>query len=147
MSEAYDLVVVTSRQHVIQDQTLDWIDRNYPGIFHEVYFGNHWSLEGVSRKKSDICRAVGASVMIDDNTAYATECAAAGIHVFLYDWNHSYPWSKLPPSASSDPFITIVRDWSDVEQQLAALAPRILAANNSRSGSGLGQASSNGVCS
>jgi len=28
-----DLVVVTSRQHVIQDQTLSWIDKHYPGIF------------------------------------------------------------------------------------------------------------------
>jgi hypothetical protein len=29
-------VVVTSRQHVIQDATLDWIDRHYPGLFQEV---------------------------------------------------------------------------------------------------------------
>jgi len=127
LSESCDLVVVTSRQHVIQDQTLEWIDRNYPGIFQEVYFGNHWSLEGISRKKSDICRAVGASVLIDDNTTYATECAAAGIHVLLYDWDHSYPWSKLPPGSPRDPLIRVVRDWAEVEAALTALAPRILA--------------------
>jgi hypothetical protein len=63
----------------------------------EVYFGNHWSLEGVSRKKSDICAAVGAAVLIDDNPSYATECAGAGMHVLLYDWDSSYPWSKLAP--------------------------------------------------
>ena len=28
-----DLVVVTSRQHVIQDHTLTWIDKHFPGIF------------------------------------------------------------------------------------------------------------------
>ena len=33
LGENCDLVVVTSRQHVIQDQTLEWIDRHYPGIF------------------------------------------------------------------------------------------------------------------
>lgn len=31
--QGLDLVVVTSRQHVIQDQTLSWIDKHYPGIF------------------------------------------------------------------------------------------------------------------
>ena len=58
MGSTHDLVVVTSRQHVIQDVTLEWIDRHYPGMFQEVYFGNHFALEGVSRKKSDICRQV-----------------------------------------------------------------------------------------
>ncbi len=61
----------------------------------DVYFGNHWSLEGVSRKKSDICKSIGAGVLIDDNPTYAMECAQAGIHVLLYDWNNAYPWSKL----------------------------------------------------
>ncbi len=28
-----ELVVVTSRQHVIQDVTLDWLDRHYGGLF------------------------------------------------------------------------------------------------------------------
>ena len=56
LSSSCDLVVVTSRQHVIQDVTLDWIDRHYPGLFQEVYFGNHFALEGTSRKKSDICK-------------------------------------------------------------------------------------------
>ena len=56
MGLTHDLVVVTSRQHVIQDATLEWIDRHYGGLFQEVYFGNHFALEGVSRKKSDICK-------------------------------------------------------------------------------------------
>jgi hypothetical protein len=56
LSSTCDLVVVTSRQHVIQDITLDWIDRHYPGLFQETYFGNHFALEGTSRKKSDICK-------------------------------------------------------------------------------------------
>jgi 5'(3')-deoxyribonucleotidase len=33
LSSKYDLLVVTSRQHVIETQTLDWIDRHFPGIF------------------------------------------------------------------------------------------------------------------
>jgi hypothetical protein len=35
-------------------------------------------------------------VLIDDNVGYAMDCADAGINVLLYDWEESYPWSKLP---------------------------------------------------
>jgi hypothetical protein len=42
------------------------------------------------------CSTIGARVLIDDNPSYALECAAAGIHVLLYDWGGAYPWSKLP---------------------------------------------------
>jgi hypothetical protein len=41
-------------------------------------------------------RSIGAHVLIDDNVGYALDCADAGIHVLLYDWEGSYPWSKLP---------------------------------------------------
>ena len=51
-----DLVVVTSRQHVIRQPTLEWIQLHFPYIFSEVHFGNHWALHGTARKKSDICR-------------------------------------------------------------------------------------------
>lgn len=121
LAVSHELVVVTSRQHVIQDVTLNWIDRHYRGLFQEVYFGNHFALEGTSRKKSDICRAIGASVLIDDNPAYARECAAAGINVLLYDWEDGYPWSKLQAGESSE-LITVVRDWDEVEAVLARLS-------------------------
>ncbi|EFJ48032.1 hypothetical protein VOLCADRAFT_91189 [Volvox carteri f. nagariensis] len=132
LSEAeYELVVVTSRQHVIQDVTLDWLDRHYGGLFQDVYFGNHFALEGKSRKKSEICRTIGARVLIDDNPSYALECAAAGITVLLYDWEGEYPWSKLPSAGvhNSD-LIRVVRNWREVEAELASLAPRLKINNN-----------------
>ena len=52
-----DLVVVTSRQHCIQQPTLAWVQEHFPDVFREVHFGNHWALEGKSRAKSEICRS------------------------------------------------------------------------------------------
>lgn len=122
------LVVVTSRQHVIREPTLDWIEAHFPNVFDDVYFGNHFALEGSSRKKSEICKAVGANVLIDDNPNYALECAAAGIRVLLYDWNHGYPWSKTPDGPLHDR-ITRVRDWNEVEQALSILGAGFTAAS------------------
>ena len=48
------------------------------------------------------CRSIGAEVLIDDNPSYAVECAQAGIHVLLYDWDHSYPWSKTAEGPTHD---------------------------------------------
>ena len=56
LGKSCELVVVTSRQHCIQQPTLDWVDKHFPGIFSEVHFGNHWALEGKSKAKSEICR-------------------------------------------------------------------------------------------
>ena len=58
------------------------------------------------------CRSIGAEVLIDDNPAYALECAQAGIHVLLYDWDHAYPWSKTPGGGPTHDLITRwVRWW------------------------------------
>lgn len=118
LKESCDLVVVTSRQHVIQEQTLEWIDRHFPGIFSDVHFGNHFALEGESRPKSEICKSIGAEVLIDDNPRYALECAKAGIQVLLYDWNLAYPWSKTDEGPTHD-LITRVKDWDHVEVALS----------------------------
>ena len=83
-SQRFELHVVTSRQHVIEEHTRAWIDAYYPGIFEELHFGNHFSDEGEVRSKSDLCHSIGAVAIIDDNLIYATECAAAGIRTFLF---------------------------------------------------------------
>lgn len=121
LAEFCHLVVVTSRQHVIRHQTLDWIERHYPGIFSDVYFGNHFALEGEARPKSEICRSIGAEVLIDDNPRYAVECAQHNIGVLLFDHNNSYPWSKTS-DGPVHPLITRVESWDDVEASLLARA-------------------------
>ncbi|KAK9846065.1 hypothetical protein WJX84_005117 [Apatococcus fuscideae] len=116
-----DLVVVTSRQNAIQDATRAWLDQHFPQTFRDVFFGNHFAKEGASRSKSEICREVGASVLVDDNPGYAVDCAAAGLQVLLYDWRLSYPWNR-PCAALDHPHIHRVADWDAVEMALQQLS-------------------------
>ncbi|XP_022730810.1 uncharacterized protein LOC111285564 isoform X2 [Durio zibethinus] len=51
-----NLSVVTSRQHVIKDHTIEWLEKHYPGLFQDIHFGNHFALDGKSKPKSEICR-------------------------------------------------------------------------------------------
>lgn len=121
LKESCDLVVVTSRQHIIRQPTLRWISQHFPETFSEVHFGNHWALSGTSRKKSEICSEIGATVLIDDNPRYAEDCAKAGMQVLLYDWRLSYPWAKTA-DGPAHPSIRRVKDWDEVEAALGLLA-------------------------
>ncbi|KAA8523372.1 hypothetical protein F0562_009795 [Nyssa sinensis] len=112
-----NLSVVTSRQNAIKDDTIEWIEKYFPGLFQEIHFGNHFALDGQSRSKSDICRSLGAKVLIDDNPRYAIECAEVGIRVLLFDYENSYPWCKTE-SVDQHPLVTKVHNWKEVERQL-----------------------------
>ncbi|CAI9766618.1 unnamed protein product [Fraxinus pennsylvanica] len=118
LSKFCDLSVVTSRQNAIKEHTVEWIERYYPGLFKEIQFGNHFALDGQSRPKSDICKSLGAKVLIDDNPRYAFECAEVGIKVLLFDYENSYPWSKME-SVNQHPLVTKVHNWKEVEHKLA----------------------------
>lgn len=119
LSSYCNLVVVTSRQHVIREPSMEWISTHYKGIFSEIHFGNHFALEGQAKSKSEICKSLGMQFLIDDNPRYAVECAEEGIEVLLFDLDYSYPWSKTP-DGPSHPLITRVRNWKEVELKLMA---------------------------
>ncbi|OMO67079.1 5'(3')-deoxyribonucleotidase [Corchorus capsularis] len=119
LSRICNLSVVTSRQNVIKDHTIDWLEKHYPGLFQEIHFGNHFALDGESRPKSEICRFLGAKILIDDNPRYAIECAQVGIRVLLFDYENSYPWSKME-TIDQHPLVTKVHNWEEAEQQIVS---------------------------
>lgn len=107
LKERFDLHVVTSRQFAIQEATLQWIEDHYPGLFNQVHFGNHYSREGKVRSKPEICKDIGAVLLIDDSLQYAYQCHSANIPVLLfgeYAWNQKH---SVQPSLFKDGDINI----------------------------------------
>jgi hypothetical protein len=39
----------------------------------------------VSKKKSQVCKEIGAEILIDDALEHARDCGEKGIKVFLFD--------------------------------------------------------------
>jgi uncharacterized HAD superfamily protein len=91
LGEKFDLQIVTSRQLKLEIETREWIQTHFGGVFSEVHFGNHYAREGVSRKKSEICREIAAVGLIDDSFSYACDCAHAGLPVILFG---DYAWNR-----------------------------------------------------
>jgi hypothetical protein len=109
LKASHELAIVTSRQFAIQGATMEWLDANFPGTFSSVHFGNHFAKAGTSRQKSEICREIGAHVLIDDNPTYALDCASNGMQVLLFNWNLTYPWCLQPDQC--DPRLSRDREW------------------------------------
>lgn len=84
-------------------------------MFRQVAFGNHWGLEGKKIRKVDLCRELGASVLIDDSLIYAREVASVGIKALLFDLEGTYMWNK---SDALPLGVTRVFGWDDVLEQM-----------------------------
>ncbi|KAK4529878.1 hypothetical protein CCYA_CCYA02G0735 [Cyanidiococcus yangmingshanensis] len=137
--DRFRFVVVTSRQLVIERETRAWLDRNFGGIFEQVYFGNQWTLnhshtgtsgtglqksqpfggQGRRRRKADICRACGAMMLIDDLPHNLQDCQQTGLFGVLFDFQGQYGWSKSSSMNSDD--VTVVHSWEQVGQLLDQL--------------------------
>ncbi|CBJ32884.1 conserved unknown protein [Ectocarpus siliculosus] len=131
-SRTLTFYLVTSRQDSLQAHTKRWIDAHYPGIFAGLRFGNHFSTEGAVRSKPDLCRMIGAEMIIDDNTKYATECASAGIRTLLFG---DYAWNRTDGPLPAN--VLRVPTWAEVDAELQSIV-------DARSGDGSGGSGSGG---
>lgn len=59
-----------------------------------VICSNHYGLTGTKRSKTDMCKEIGAKLLIDDSLKYARGCAHDGIKVLLFDHKGDYSWNK-----------------------------------------------------
>lgn len=105
MKEKYSLHVVTARQHRVEEVTRSWLNKYFPDIFEEIHFGNHYSTSGKSRSKAEMCKSIGAKVLIDDSLIYATQCALADISVVLFG---HYPWNQCIEPTSHYHDVTVI---------------------------------------
>lgn len=86
-------VVVTSRRTSLEEITRNWLDTYYEGIFEDVLFANHYANDGSnSTTKSELCKSVGAKVLVDDSLEYIKEAApyvTTAIFFGDYAWNRT----------------------------------------------------------
>ncbi|CAO3641808.1 unnamed protein product [Cunninghamella echinulata] len=114
----FHLVIITSRQQFIAEETKKFVDKHYPGIFESIYFCNLGlseteQLEYYSKQKSAICQEIGVDVLIDHQLEHCIDCASLGIDVLLYDRKGQYKWNH---SLSDGNIYNIqrVNNWRDI---------------------------------
>ncbi len=108
LAQFHKLHVVTNRPSETAKETHHLVDMHFPGIFGDVHFCTKNGGLARIQSKNEVCRKISAGVMLEDHPHGAQQCAADGIHVYLFD----QPWNQqdLPilPGA-----IVRVSSWQD----------------------------------
>ncbi|CAO3693872.1 unnamed protein product [Umbelopsis ramanniana] len=96
----FSLVIVTSRQQLVAEETKRWVDKCYPGVFDSIYFCNLYLTHAeqqdlISKPKSAILREINAELLVEDSLEHALECAQVGVPVLLFDREGSYGWNHI----------------------------------------------------
>ncbi len=105
----YQLVVLSARDPNFAAITDEWLNKHFGGVFDRVILGIGHSERGEgSTTKAEVCRRIGADVLVDDQVAHLAPAADEGIRTLLFG---RYPWNQAEPVPPSS---VRVADWSQV---------------------------------
>lgn len=113
LGKTYEIVIVTGRHEEMRDSTIDWLTKNFLGLYREIYFTGHYDFDpSKKRLKSAVMTEIGADLFIDDALHFAFDVASVGIPVLLLDT----PWNQgvLPEG------VTRVQSWEEILTILAS---------------------------
>lgn len=95
LAEQYEIVLITARDKSWEAATRRWLADNLGGKVAEVYFTSaHKDKRDMT--KGQLCRHLGAKVLIDDNVEHCQSALDEGIEAILfgqYGWHHTAPKS------------------------------------------------------
>lgn len=100
----YDVYAVTGRQDIVRSCTEVWLDKHFPFMIKDLILTNSFTPHEVN--KADLCKGLGATLIIDDN--YKTCVEAENLHIKAKNFvgNPEYQWCHDNPLA--------VRSWDDI---------------------------------
>lgn len=116
IKKGYEPHIVTSRPEMIKKDTEEWIDRHFPNKFHKLHYSYNKYLEPSfkNKTKAEICKMIGARILIEDNLDLAVDAAQNGIIILLMDapWNQT---ESLPDN------IIRVKSWEEILEKIDKL--------------------------
>jgi len=120
LAEDHELHLVSGRVDTLKPVTEHMLQTYFPDCFQTIEHTNFiapLSTKVVRRSKGDICRSIGAHMLIDDHPHHTANALSANIdRVILfgdYDWNRS--------EAEHEKMIRC-KDWSSVLQEVSLYA-------------------------
>lgn len=115
----FEFHVVTARQHIIEHVTKAWLQIHFKDIFSTVNHCNAYG-EGTRREKHEVCKEIGACLLIDDHFKNIKTCLDNGMRGILFNLNGEYSWSPLPTVPE---MCFYAESWTAVAEHLMSLVP------------------------
>lgn len=113
LRDRYSLVIVTSRRRIVKDETLNWIQQHFEGLFDDIHFAGFFddlSDAKWSHTKAEVVVELGADYLIDDQPKHCLATAEAGVDSILFG---NYPWNQLDELPSR---VARCNNWADEER-------------------------------
>ena len=108
----YKVYAVTGRQSMARGETEKWLDMYFPHTVDDLILTNSYTVNNIP--KNNLCHALGANIIIDDNLDICNECVVDGIRALNFIGDPVYPWCEDTPRA--------VRTWTDVTFTMTEIA-------------------------
>lgn len=113
LSKKFHIVFITYRKSSWEMATKKWFKDYFAKDDVELHFTGHRDDEGY-KTKGQLCRALGAEILIDDNPEHCLSALEEGIDALLFG---SYGWSVNVPKG-----LIRCKDWGSVLEYLNGVA-------------------------
>lgn len=96
LKTTHNLIVVTSRRATIKDETEEWVESHFPGIFTAIHFAGIWDTEHdieykARQTKTSLCQILGVDYLIDDQVKHCQAFSNIGGQPILFG---DYAWNR-----------------------------------------------------
>jgi len=94
LSERYELVVATSRHSQLREETAEWLDKHFNGIFSNLHMTgifDDWVEGAHMLTKADLVENIRADYLIDDQAKHCVGVAERGVTAILFG---DYAWNR-----------------------------------------------------
>jgi 5'(3')-deoxyribonucleotidase len=111
----HKLVITTSRHRLVQEDTVEWLNKNFNDIFSDIHFAGIWDVghrsdHAVNLTKVDLHKEIGADYVIDDHPKHCLAASKKGIVSLLFG---EYSWNR---GVKPDKNMFKVKDWHEVKE-------------------------------
>lgn len=110
LAETYNVIFMTARDKTWEPATKKWLTSNLPNNTFEVYFTSSHK-DSTAMTKGQLCRHLGAEILIDDNVEHCQSAIAESVTAILFG---SYGWQHAAPSE-----MVRCEDWPSVVEFLS----------------------------
>ncbi len=115
LSQYFSFPLITSRPIFLRRETKKFISDFPNGAIKSIHFSrNNFAYAGSRKTKPQICRDIGAKIILEDCLEYALQCAEEGINVILLD----APWNQ---TMENHPRIKRVQNFSEARDYALSL--------------------------
>lgn len=119
LARVHNLHLVTGRASFLQEVTKRTLDAHFPDCFQGIEHTNYITTStdlSVKRTKGQVCKEIGADLLVDDHIAHGHDVVEAGLGQVIIFGN--YPWNQgdLPKG------MVRCEDWNAVQKEITQYA-------------------------